>query len=638
MSKFASYFVFILLLLSGNVASRHLQYYHEDAKLAVSDGVSDGGASTRVEESFLRLKGMDSYEEQCDHMYGFLPCSSNLLGHICLLMIYEFLLYHAESWAGGDGRIFRVFGKNPWVSYFSQLLDALLDSIILLVTGLTTSEEKAQEYAVTGAGMLAGSSILLLSILWGACFFFSRKEFYVEPQDNSVFVGSGVVTDAETKYHARVLFYSLVPFIVILLPSVFGLSYSSQEYRIVLLVSLLVSVLCVITYFIYQIFDKEKRIQNRRREYAEAEQKVEMNIPFYEVEALMLDRDREKHLMIKEREKETSLIGTPKRPSKKKGTPKKFNDIFDKSGMEYNQVLELLHENKKYFLDQISPMLILGRRDVALDGVLIGAQDGVKDIKADIYSLFRKMDTDNDGFITPDELKIFFMKVNHQELLIDDGIAEIMMRHLDTDRDGHIDKLEFVSGVLNLLESHNLTNQSQGCIQETQMDSSVEANAKKNERIGAVIWLLVGIGMLCGLAEPLVESVRELSETLKIRPFYLWFILVPWATNIITVIAAIRAAGQKRHKTISVTFSEIYHKVFMNNVVGFFVIVAVIYFRGLTWHFSAELLIVIMVCIIMGFLASFKTKFPNWTLLIVVPLYPLSLLLVYLVNDAFQFP
>ena len=176
--------------------------------------------------------------------------------------------------------------------------------------------------------------------------------------------------------------------------------------------------------------------------------------------------------------------------------------------------------------------------------------------------------------------------------------------------------------------------------------------------------------MLTFLAEPLVESVRKFSDSVKIQPFYVSFILVPLATNARTAIAAIQAAKQKRHHTTSLTFSEvwhflnhcfifdnynlnkpiylvidklylpnmqIYHKVFMNNILGFFVLTSVIYFRGLTWHFSAEILVVIIVCIIMGLLVSFKSKLPNWTLLIAFPLYPLSLVVVYFVNDAFQF-
>ncbi|KAJ0475471.1 hypothetical protein HanHA300_Chr13g0465801 [Helianthus annuus] len=120
-AKTAIYCVFIHFLLVGKVVSRHLQY---NAVELVSDGVSD--------ESILRLKGTDSSEEECKLMYGFLPCSTNIPSHIFLIVIYEYLLYHGESYAGGDGRIFRVLGKKIYASIFSQLLDSLPDSLILL--------------------------------------------------------------------------------------------------------------------------------------------------------------------------------------------------------------------------------------------------------------------------------------------------------------------------------------------------------------------------------------------------------------------------------------------------------------------------------------------------------------------------
>ncbi|PWA34443.1 sodium/calcium exchanger membrane region, Calcium binding protein 2 [Artemisia annua] len=502
--KLAAYSAIILFMLLGNVASRHLSY---DAPELVSDGVSNGNVA-REEESFLRLKE-DSSEEQCELMYGFLPCSSNIPSHVFLIVIYEYLLYHGESYAGGDGRIFRFLGKNFFVMSFSQLLDSLPDALILLASGLSSSKEKAQEYVVTGAGLLAGSSILLLTLLWGICFICSRKKFYVAPgsdvqdQGISLLTGSGVLTDPETCYHAKVIFYSLIPFVVILLPSVFGVSYSSQEYEIVLLVSLSVSLVCLFCYFLYQLSDS--RIQDRRREYAEVEQKVEMHVPFYDVQALMLDR--EKHLMIKQKELEKTLKdpATCKETKTKEefyhqfeewidSTKQLMDDPYslDRTGTEYNEVVELLLEDRNKLVDLISEMM------ERASGERLLRKDGTQDPSV-IDSFFRCIDNDNDGSVTTSELKNFIMR---EEMLVD---------------------------------------------------------------------------------------------------------------------------------------VEIYHKVFMNNILGFFVLTSVIYFRGLTWHFSAEILVVIIVCIIMGLLASYKSKLPNWTLLIAFPLYPLSLVVVYFVNDAFQF-
>ncbi|XP_076912478.1 sodium/calcium exchanger NCL2-like [Bidens hawaiensis] len=607
----AFYSSFIHLLLVGKVASRHLQYNAEEL-------VSDGG----VDESILRLKGTDS---ECKLMYGFLPCSTNIPSHIVLIVIYEYLLYHGESYAGGDGRIFRVLGKNFCVTSFTQILDALPDSLILLVIGLSSTKEKAQDYVLTGAGLLAGSSILLLTLLWGACFICGRKEFYVQPdlkQKNramQLLTGSGVFTDVETSVDAKIMFFSLIPFVIILLPSVFGLSYSSQAYRLVLLVSLLASVICFISYFVYQIY--EPRIWNRRLEYAEAEQKVEMHVPFYDVQDLMLDS-----LMIRQKKMEKRLENLVANKEKVEmfeewvhGTRELMNtDSF--SSHKSNQVVELLLKEKYTLINQMWCMM----EHASIETLL---KDGKPDESA-IDRFFERIDTDNDGSITGTELKNFILKVNNEKILVDDDIAKIMMRHLDIDRNGNIDKAEFRSGVGKLLVSCNL---------QLKDNNQKTSSYKADEMLKAIVLLVVGIGILIVLAEPLVESVRQFSESVKIEPFYVSFILVPLATNARTAIAAIRAANQKRHKTTSLTFYEIYHKVFLNNILGFFVLVSVIFFHRFTWHFSAEVLVVVIVCVIMGLLASLRSKFPNWTLLIAFPLYPLSMVFVYIVTNAFQF-
>ncbi|KAI3702807.1 hypothetical protein L6452_28559 [Arctium lappa] len=643
----ASYSIFLLLLLAKKiVAGRHLQY--DAAELQISDGVNNG--VVREEESLLNLKGMDSSEVRCEQMYGFLPCSSNVPSHIFLIVIYEYLLYHGESYAGGDGRIFRVFGKNFFVATFSQLLDSLPESLILLASGLTSSKEKAQDYIVTGAGLLAGSSVLHLTVLWGVCFICGRTKFYIKPgskvqnQVVQLLTGSGVVTDTETSYHAKVMFFSLIPFLVILLPSVFGLAYSSQGYKITILVSLSVSVICLFSYFIYQYFDK--RIQKRRVEYAEVEQKVEMHVPFYEVQALMLDREKHLHIRQKEMEK---MLKNPEISNDETMSRTDFYNKFeewldvtrqlmddpyslDKSGTEYNKVAKLLLEDKNKLIELISLMMERASGQKLL-------KEGGPDESA-IDRFFEKIDTDKNGSITQIELKNFIMEVNYNEVLMEDEIAEIIMRHLDIDGNGDIDKHEFKSGVKKWVKEINLVDQqkkSHDNNQGTDRYQVAEAKAKSDEMFKAIILLVVGIFMLTVLAEPLVESVREFSESVKIEPFFVSFILVPLATNARSAIAAIRAAKQKRHLTTSLTFSEIYHKVFMNNILGFSVLVSVIYFRGLTWHFSAEILVVVIVCIIMGLLASFRSKFPNWTLLIAFPLYPLSLVVIYFVDDTFRF-
>lgn len=121
-------FAFFFCFLFWSVTGRFLQY---DDGEQVSDGVYNHG-DKHEQSFFLRFLGFSDSEEYCEQMYGFLPCSSNLPGHLFLIVVYEYLLYHGESYAGGDGRIFGVLGNNFFGASVFQLLDSLPDSLILL--------------------------------------------------------------------------------------------------------------------------------------------------------------------------------------------------------------------------------------------------------------------------------------------------------------------------------------------------------------------------------------------------------------------------------------------------------------------------------------------------------------------------
>lgn len=74
---------------------------------------------------------------------------------------------------------------------------------------------------------------------------------------------------------------------------------------------------------------------------------------------------------------------------------------------------------------------------------------------------------------------------------------------------------------------------------------------------------------------------------------------------------------------------QIYGTAFMNNVLGLIVLLSLINFCGINWDFSTEIVMVLAVSTIMGFLASFSVVFPLWTAFFAYLLYPLSLILVY---------
>jgi hypothetical protein len=79
----------------------------------------------------------------------------------------------------------------------------------------------------------------------------------------------------------------------------------------------------------------------------------------------------------------------------------------------------------------------------------------------------------------------------------------------------------------------------------------------------------------------------------------------------------------------------VYGRVAMNNTLCLGVFLALVYFRQLTWDFSSEVFIIMLVCVVMVLFACFRTTFPLWTCLTAYALYPLSLIIVYILDHVF---
>jgi len=187
----------------------------------------------------------------------------------------------------------------------------------------------------------------------------------------------------------------------------------------------------------------------------------------------------------------------------------------------------------------------------------------------------------------------------------------------------------------------------------------------------AILYVMLGIVMLFILAEPLTESVHNFSNSVGLHPFFMSFILVPLATNAREATSAIKEASHKKPRTTSLAISEvrisspspisflklnqyicinhflrtskyflslqIYGGVFMNNILGFFAISVLISVGQVTWQYSAELLVVGIVCAIAGLTASFLSIFPLCSSFFAILLYPLSLVLVFVLDQVLRY-
>ncbi|CAI9787723.1 unnamed protein product [Fraxinus pennsylvanica] len=554
------FFLILCCLTSGRFIS--------DSPDFISDGIQTR-ASGAV-PSFLRLYGA---EEACEQTYGFMPCTTTALGNVFLIIVYGYLMFLAATYlSNGSELLLEILGPGIVGGLLLPMLGALPDAMLILVSGLSGSTETAQSQVSVGMGLLAGSTVMLLTLVWGTCIVVGKCDLLnnvaIDLQDTKGFnlTGSGVSTDIWTSYAGIIMALSVIPFVVVQISSILH-SYSGRHLTV--LIALILSVSLLISYCLYQVF--QPWIQRRRLAYA-----------------------KYKHVI---------------------------------SGI-------LKDLNTRAF----------GK---------LSTDDGKPNIEV-LANLFKAIDENDDRYLSRSEFKALIVGIHLNEINLDENDAvDKVMRDFDTTLDARVSLEEFIHGVDRWLQEakdakvskhagpgyidyfHEQTKREHNLLGE-QSDEIVEA--VENPRLTsfkAVMLLVLGAAIAAVFADPLVDAVDNFSSATSIPSFFISFIALPLATNSSEAVSAIIFASRKKFRSASLTFSEIYGAVTMNNVLCLSVFLAIVYVRGLIWDFSSEVLVILIVCIVMGVFASIRTTFPLWTSLIAFLLYPFSLALVYVLDYVF---
>lgn len=565
--------ILLLLLAAGAAVDGRVISNRTSSTGLVSDGVHDhrDGSPYLLLRSFSAVSASDS----CDQTYGFMPCTTTTVGNLFLILVYGYLMFLAATYlSSGSELLLELLGPGLVGGLLLPILGALPDAMLILVSGLSGSTETAQSQVSVGMGLLAGSTVMLLTIIWGTCVIVGKCDLQdsvaKDSQDTKGFslTGSGVSTDIWTSYAAIIMVISVIPFIIVQLPQVL---HSTSARRLAVLIGLIVSLILLITYCLYQVF--VPWIQKRRLAYA-----------------------KHKHVI---------------------------------SGL-------LKHLRKR-----------------ALGRLLTEEGEPNEEI---IRKLFHTIDENDDGNLSKAELRALIVGIQFEEIDLDKNEAvDKVMNDFDTSNDQFVDEGEFVKGISRWLmeaKRYGGSGPDAGPNSSSILDAFHKGTKREHNRLGgdqsdevveavenpkwitfkAVMMLLLGTLIAAVFADPLVDAVDNFSDATSIPTFFISFIALPLATNSSEAVSAIIFASRKKNRTTSLTFSELYGAVTMNNVLCLSVFLALVYVRGLTWDFSSEVLVIVIVCVVMGVFASFRTTFPLWTSFVALLLYPFSLALVYVLD------
>ncbi|CAI5463408.1 unnamed protein product [Closterium sp. Yama58-4] len=592
-----------------------------NAPLAGADGTGNG------------YHGRDSVEvkEACEEIYGLLPCSSSVAGSTFLMAAYGYLvLVAAQLISDGSELLLQVLDPGLIGGLLLPVLGALPDTLLILVSGLGGTKEEAQEQVLVGMGVLAGSTIMILTVAWGGSLICGRCDLIEKPtrRDSSsagapgrpgsagagagaagggvggsfVLVAkdrtltrpynwyrTGVTTDEQTRIGAWIMMGSVVPFIIMQIPLMDGASgeYYEQQSRIAALLGLLLSFAGLVAYCAYQVLSpwlQASKIQYARVHYLRT----------------MAIRDLH-HLALK------NTWGGLVRPD---GSPDR----------------DTLHKVFRHFDEDGSGSLSRSEIKGLILGLGIQNQGDVPP-EAQIHEWMRDFDSNSDGEIGEEEFVHGMERWMAQFGGGPGGAGKHRRRqsstNLESILDGHVDTAKVH---LEGLED-SLLDEQEGDDDDDDEDEEAPKTPAEIYR-QAIIKIVGGALLVTVFADPVVDSITSFSKASHIPAFFVAFVVTPLASNASELISCLIFAMKRRKRTISLTYSQVYGAISMNNTMCLGTFLALVYFRSLNWQFSAEVTIILLNTFIIGILGGTRRTFQTWLAFPVLALYPLSILIV----------
>lgn len=124
------FFLLLLLALCSNVQG-HFTSYRKSSTELVSDGINKPNYETS--SYLLSLKPLTSAELTCEETYGFMPCTTTVLGNLFLMLVYGYLMYSAAKWlSSGSEILLEILGPGIVGGLFLPVLTSLPDAMLIL--------------------------------------------------------------------------------------------------------------------------------------------------------------------------------------------------------------------------------------------------------------------------------------------------------------------------------------------------------------------------------------------------------------------------------------------------------------------------------------------------------------------------
>jgi len=539
-----------------------------------------------------------------------------------LLCAYGYLLFRASA-AISDGSELLCLVLSPGLvgGLILPVLGAVPDGAIVLFSGLGPD---AQEQLSVGVGALAGSTIMLLTVPWSLCALLGRVELadggaravYAPPKGapklgpwrglSHALSGTGVGTPASLRPAAFAMAATALSYMVIQGPA-FALNGSSTiggTERPWALGCALCAIACFAAYAYWCA-------NSASSEAAQAER----------IAAARRSAVGAKLLSV------ATLMGLEIDAAAEAGSGAAAGGGGGGGGTA-------------------------GAAAALLPG---GAGPGLASTAA-LRAIFSRHDVDKSGALDASEMRALLVEIGIRvtrpelaELMADVGGEDKIVQFDEFEALARAAAASFAAGQLGASATAAAAAGKGGAAEEKKAEEGGDEDEDEEEeeedeaagmtpaqiKLKAFITLVIGVGVVTLFSDPMCGVLSEIGKRVGIKPFYVSFVIAPFVSNASELISSLAQVAKKTPAGAAVSYSQLLGAATMNNTFCLSIFLLLVYVRGLVWQYAAETIAIIAVqaAMLLLVLSLRGGAMPLWKGLAALALYPLSLLLVYVLEN-----
>ncbi|KAJ6253014.1 sodium/calcium exchanger ncl [Anaeramoeba flamelloides] len=588
-----------------------------------------------------------------------LPCSESSLGNFFLLCVYSLLLgYGSKNISDGSELLIEITPPGIIGGIILPLLGTLPDSCIIIASCVFGTKEEIQHKLAVAVGTLAGSDVLLLTIPLATGIYLGRCDIEngkaVEQKYTKFsWKNTGVTVFPQIKVIAAIVIVSLFGFLLVQFgynscPGCEGKKLEEHE-EFFNFAGMVLSGLFFVGYTIYQFV--ETTLQSKRNKLAKEKllkqklmnkfvDKVQNEIKFsiitpsnensLQFQGSHFDKHLEHNQNVKENEElEDIELNQMASGEEEAGEVfKREKNIKDKDARKINGTFD----NKKIQIQLNNEKVKITKKNKnqkhgeSLFVEMMFHEDGKKKSsskqktkKKDKSNIFLGIESSNESEIGLLSNKNYKKKLN---LNIEEDDVEL----------NELSEIEMNDNGKESINQNGLLSDGSDLSDESETSDLKMTVNKKRMALKASYHLLIGTLSIILFCDALVVTITKFSSHLGMSPFYIAFVVAPTASNSAELFTSVVFAKKKKMKTNSLVFASLYGAVVMNNTFSLAVLCGLIYYKKLIWDFTAEVISMSVVNLSLSVLAIYSNTVKLYHILWIIPLYPLSILIVWILN------